>query len=118
MNFNLTQPCDQCPFRTDITFYLRAKRVDEILEGLFDQDRTFACHKTVEHGEDGEAVQNSKQEHCAGALILMERESSPNQLMRIAERVGHYDHRKLNMDAPVFEDRWAMEDHYQKQDTP
>ena len=48
----------------------------------------------------------------------MERESSPNQLMRIAERVGHYDHRKLNMDAPVFEDRWAMEDHYQKQDTP
>lgn len=29
--------------------------------------------------------------HCAGAMIVLEHEERPNQIMRIAERLGFYD---------------------------
>lgn len=32
----------------------------------------------------------------------------PNQMMRICERVGVYDRRKLDMDSPIFEDDESM----------
>ena len=46
--------------------------------------------------------------HCAGALILLEKLNLPSQMMRIAERLGMYDRRKLDMLAPVFDSFVAM----------
>lgn len=43
-------------------------------------------------------------QHCAGALILLEKMEQPNQMMRWMERIGAYDRTKLDMDAPVFGD--------------
>lgn len=43
------------------------------------------------------------EQHCAGALILLEKLDRPSQMMRISERIGMYDRRKLDMDAPVFD---------------
>jgi hypothetical protein len=48
--------------------------------------KTFQCHKTLH---------TAKAEHCAGAMLYLEREGQPNQLMRIAERFGYYDPEKL-----------------------
>ena len=93
MDFTMTNPCDECPFRADKIFPLESGQVIEIVEG-----GKFPCHKTLNADmEDvGEAAA------CAGLMILLEKENMPNQIMRIGERSGFYDRTKLNMDAPVY----------------
>ena len=103
MKFDLRKPCDNCPFRTDVPVYLRLGRVEEITDVLV-SGGTFACHKTTESDPDdtGERYETPDSQHCAGALIMLERLERPNQMMRIMERLRLYDRRKLDMDAPVY----------------
>ena len=109
MKFNLRTPCDNCPFRSDITFFLDPRRVTEILDALLLDGKTFSCHKTVHYDDDGEpSMPHGDEQHCAGALIMLERFNLPNQMMRIAERLGLYDPRHLAMEAPVFASPAAM----------
>lgn len=71
---------------------------------------SFDCHKTLDYSsEDGSGETTDKSMHCAGAMIVLEHEERPNQIMRIAERLGFYDHTKLNMDSPVPQsmDEWV-----------
>jgi len=114
MKFNLKTPCNNCPFRTDVMFYLSNERVEEICTSLTAEDQTFACHKTTKFGDDGEAMQHKGENHCAGALIMLEHMDKPNQMMRIAERCGFYDRTKLDMSAPVFETDDEMMDEYEQ----
>ena len=51
-------------------------------------------------------------QHCGGAMILLEKIDRPNQMMRIMERIGGYDRRKLKMDADVFDDQYGFIDHH------
>lgn len=106
--FSLTAPCKDCPFRTDIKFYLRADRVKEICEGITTGDLSFHCHKTTRHDEYGETVPHQKEMHCAGAMIMLEHMNRPNQMMRIAERLGLYNRRNLKMDSPVYKSAQKM----------
>ncbi len=106
--YGLTNPCSNCPFRTDVVPYLRAERVEEIERGLGHGE--FYCHKTTQHddkddeeNEDGSYHPTHNEMHCAGALILLEKLERPSQMMRIAERLRMYDPTKLNMAAPVFD---------------
>lgn len=112
MNFDLKRPCKDCPFRTDVKPYLTASRAREITDAITRQQATFSCHKTNQlvDGDDGEneVLETGKSQHCAGALIMLERLERPNQMMRIAERLGMYDASKLDMDAPVFDSPRAM----------
>jgi hypothetical protein len=116
MKFTMTAPCVKCPFRTDIEPFLRPQRVKEIVATLLDQQGTFQCHATVDYSkadEDGEveaivAAHEPNAQHCAGAMIMLEHMNRPNQMMRICERIGHYDRRKLDMDAPVYRSARAM----------
>lgn len=104
MKLSLKWPCANCPFRTDYKFYLSVSRVREILHGLIKQDQSFACHKTTtgEYDEDGQYVYTHREQHCAGAMIMLQHMKMPNQWMRIMARVGLFDPNKLKMDAPVF----------------
>ncbi len=106
MKFDLVTQGESCPFRNDIEPYLHRERVREILEGIFDLDQSFSCHKHNEFGDgdedEDEVIHGPNTRHCAGALILLEKNDTANQMMRIAERLGFYDRRKLKMDAPVF----------------
>lgn len=67
----------------------------------------FPCHKSAElseiEGEEGaeEFTAGPKSVHCAGALIFNEKRNAPHQMMRICERFGAYDMRKLDMNAEV-----------------
>lgn len=107
MKFDLRTPCPQCPFRSDIPAYLTPARVTEIDRSLI--QATFPCHKTTQFDEDGEVIPSTPGErHCAGALIILEKLGRPSQMMRIAERLGLYDMRKLDMQAPVFNSFRAM----------
>jgi hypothetical protein len=108
MKYTLVHPCSNCPFRCDVPGYLSRARAREIARALTALDQTFSCHKLNEFGEDeetgeGMVTEGERAQHCAGALILLEKLDSPNQMMRICERLGLYDRRKLKMDAPVFD---------------
>lgn len=113
MNFDLVAPCKHCPFRTDVTPYLRTDRVREICDSITDYDMTFACHKTTSHDDEGEHIPSSKEQHCAGATIMLEKMQQPNQAMRIA--AGRwFDPSKLKMDAPVYDTPDQMVEAYRK----
>lgn len=107
MKYTLIRPCQHCPFRTDIHAFLTAARAAEISEAITEQQGTFACHETTVDVEDeeglGDRAVTDDSQHCAGALILLEKLERPNQMMRIAERLGLYDRRKLDMNSPVFD---------------
>lgn len=108
MKFDLVRPCKDCPFRSDIPGYLSAARVREIIDGITRRQGTFSCHKTNEFN-GSETVETRDSQHCAGALIFLERLNRPNQLMRIAERLGAYDRSKLDMESPVWRTPKDME---------
>lgn len=112
MHYKLTKPCSNCPFRSDIKPYLRSERVHEIADSLVRGQ--FPCHKTLNydrtHEECEEPEETENTGHCAGALILLEKLEQPSQMMRICERIGVYDARKLDMDAPVYDSFEDMAD--------
>ena len=117
MKFTLSEPCgNMCPFRIDcLKGWLGEKRATEIIDALTREDKTFACHKTVEYDDDDELVLNNpKEQHCAGAMILLEKNGFANQMMRICERIGLYDRNKLNMDAKVFDEFDDFIEHHSK----
>lgn len=94
MRYNLAEPCNECPFLIGSGFTF--KRLHEHASG------EFACHKACEIDDDGTFVaRNEKTPHCAGALIFLEKQKMPHQMMRICERLGFYDRSKLNMEARV-----------------
>lgn len=99
MKMDLKQPCKECPFKNDLRHqrgWLGKSRAEGIINDLYERDRSFPCHKTTDKG-------NGKDQHCAGAMILMERSGRANQYMRTMERIGRYDRNKLKMDTPVFD---------------
>lgn len=101
--FALKRPCGNCPFRADRPAFLDRDRAQEIADSL-EADASFHCHKTLDYDtEDGSGEVTDSSKHCAGALIILEREESPSQMMRIGERLGMYDRDLLDMDAPVHE---------------
>jgi len=112
MKMDLKKPCSNCPFRNDIKPYLTFDRAEEILDGLINQQQSFSCHKTNDFIDD-DAIETENTQHCAGALILLEKLELPNQWMRIAERIGCYDRHKLKMDSPVYEDEHEMLERFQ-----
>lgn len=95
MNFGMKTPCKECPFRPDSITHktLSEGRLDDIVETIRDEG-TFQCHKSI--------PDEVESQHCAGALIFLERENNPNQMMRIAERLRYYDPRALDMDADII----------------
>lgn len=114
MKFTLTKPCANCPFRNDVLSqkgWLGDDRANSIYETL-KAGGVFPCHKTVTYDdndcfddEDGDTfVHQESHIFCAGALIMLEKtgEAVGSNAIRIAERLGLYDHNKLDMESPVF----------------
>lgn len=97
MKYGLTTPCDQCPFLVSMKRGFTLRRLFLLIgEG------TFHCHKTgTLDEENGDFVATENSHHCAGALIFLEKRNQPNQMMRIAERLGLYDASKLDTKAKV-----------------
>jgi len=98
MRYDLVQPCNNCPFLRSPKFYLN--RSEEIADALL-HDSTFSCHKTTT--QKNRSNRHKDAQHCAGALIILEKIGKPHQLMRIAERLGLYDRNKLKLDADVYD---------------
>ncbi|MDR6218912.1 DUF6283 family protein [Deinococcus soli (ex Cha et al. 2016)] len=104
MRLDLTRPCTECPFRTDSPAgWLGARRARDITRALTEQDRTFECHLTT--GQ-------RRPQHCAGALILLDTLGTPNQLTRIARRLGLYSAGRLTARETVFATPGAFITHH------
>lgn len=92
MKFSLKKPCVDCPFlegsSTNCT--LSEGRLEEIKHDILYNDMSFTCHKTLDKP-------SREQQHCAGALAYLEVRNRPNQIMRIAERIGLYDKNKIEI---------------------
>lgn len=123
MFFNLRKPCPHCPFRSDGSGYLHPERAREIAKGLKSGD-WFACHHTTEMVEDETGEEDlgcvSTSEHCAGAMILLEKIDRPSTAMQLSERLryppeGFYDRSKLDMDSPVVDSLEAFVEHHAKE---
>lgn len=94
MKYNMTEPCDACPFLIGSGFVW--KQLVAYASG------EFPCHKACKLNESEEFVKRSKKTpHCAGALIFLEKQNKPHQMMRICERLGLYDRHSLNMEARI-----------------
>lgn len=106
MRFNLKRPCDDCPFLKEGGIRLRKERARDIAEMMLSRDGgSFACHKTTEAGGS-----EGPEQHCSGALIFAEKHETATQVMRIAERLQMYDHRKLQGHDDVFDTLEEMVD--------
>jgi hypothetical protein len=71
-------------------------------------DMTFPCHKTVEYDEweqeEGEYIYQGKEQHCAGALIVLIKMESLwyNFKLRLANVAKIFDPDKLNLKANTY----------------
>lgn len=106
MRYTKRTPCELCPFKRG-GLQLSKERAEELGGQIVDVGGNggrpdFPCHKTATE-IDGEYIATDKSVHCAGALIFAEKQDAPTQMMRIAERLGMYDRRKLDMDADVYD---------------
>lgn len=69
------KPCKHCPFRSDITPFLRTERAEELAYASTNPYSDFSCHKTLDYDNDeGEACATSITKTCAGFLTLRAQE--------------------------------------------
>lgn len=96
MNYTMTAPCPECPYLKGSGFTWRSLCAHASGE--------FACHMACKLDDEGTyRARNNKTPHCAGALIFLEQQGRPHQMMRICEQLGFYDRSKLDMTASVVE---------------
>lgn len=102
--FDLKRPCVSCPFRKGMGSKFQLRRLKEIREAT-----AFQCHSTVDYSasddDDDDDVVSKKggAQQCAGLMALLHRENQPNQMMRIAERIGILDCAALDPEKEVYE---------------
>lgn len=97
MRFNLKRPCKDCPFRKDVNLHLARGRLREITHAVIEDNKTFACHKTIQ------GRKREERELCAGAAIMVKKTGAANAMLQIAERFGLYNPERLVMDSPVYD---------------
>jgi hypothetical protein len=101
MMFDLKRPCRNCPFRVGwgSKFRFPRARFEEIVHAT-----SFVCHKTTVDDDEGEGecVAGPKAQECAGLMAVLTREKRPNQMMRIAIRLGWLNPEKLDPDAEAY----------------
>jgi len=119
MDWGMTVPCDNCPFRKEGGIRLHPVRARQLADMMLDsQGATFTCHKTTasderdDNADEDGFIPQEHHKHCAGALIFAEKNSNATQMMRISERFGDYDPKKLMSNeeavASVFDTKSQM----------
>jgi len=101
MMFDLKRPCTTCPFRIGQTFFLQRGRLEEIRRGS-----AFQCHKTVDYDNWNTNRQGDRPQQCAGLMAVLHRSGEPNQIMQVAQRLGHLDPTQLDPRREAFAS-WA-----------
>jgi hypothetical protein len=88
MDYSLTRPCAECPFRRGTPMRLRPGRIDEITASILDVGAEFPCHKTITYQDDDDDGSYEAKQHCAGAVLFALKHETMPQVMRIACRLA------------------------------
>lgn len=101
-------PCANCPFRRDVSPFLRPARVRQIVDAAVDQGQHFVCHKTVNYARKRSADLGRRA--CAGFLILAERSGflAGIQFVQLAERLAGITFAELRGRSLVYASAEAM----------
>lgn len=105
----LKRPCKHCPFRTDVPRYLDPERYKDIAASLVDRGESFSCHETIGFDHRGKGVVTPQSRVCAGAMIWLQHQQRPNQIMQVMERLGAWSPSYLDLNSPVYRTREAFE---------
>lgn len=104
----LKRPCKHCPFRSDVPRYLYPQRYRQIAAELL-EGGSFICHETIHLEEAVEGGSFDGGRACAGAMIWLQAQGRPNQLMQVMERLGVFDPTQLDRSASVYRSREEFE---------
>ena len=69
----MKEPCDRCPFRSDVKPFLRPRRGEELAYATTNKYNSFPCHKTTvpdESSDSGNMLATDKSKECAGFLTM------------------------------------------------
>jgi hypothetical protein len=101
MIFKLKRPCVSCPFRKGQgeAFRLRPERLQGIVDAV-----AFTCLDTIDYDYLNDPVrkQGEHPQQCAGLMAMLYRDGKANQMMQIAERLGHLDPAELDPDHEAY----------------
>ena len=99
------QPCNNCPFRTDVQMCLNPKRVESIVDALY-HDGDFPCHKTVDYGNSSEGEVNQNSRRCIGAALFLEKTTPgglrANVIFRFALLMKEFKLKELDRTVEVW----------------
>lgn len=106
LHYDLRSPCANCPFRRDVPHHegMAAGKIVELFTAMAGSGNVaFTCHRTDPNSDHPPARNyKGKLQHCAGFMVLMEKEKCPSLGMIQAEASGSLDRTKLNIKAPVY----------------
>ncbi len=107
LRFDLKLPCADCPFtpRAELNGGVGKQFVTELFWRIERGIAGFTCHKTDPRADGGkDAAQKTRRElqHCAGFLLMMERENNRQVIAERAVEDGIFHPERLNSKARVF----------------
>jgi hypothetical protein len=100
LQFDLSKPCPNCPFRKVGGIRVDPSRAEDIAHAAIDNPgQAFPCHLTVNYDlidEESGAYEGQRgDQYCAGALNFAINNDRFNQIMRIAMRLDWWDPDKM-----------------------
>lgn len=104
IRFKLRRPCAECPFKKTTPLHRGvALNLDTLAESLRDETFAHSCHRTDSRSDYRQAKRyRGEIQHCAGALIMMEKSGCVSLPMANAMAFGELDVKRLDMAAPVY----------------
>lgn len=95
-HYRLKRPCANCPFLRTGAIELAPGRLEGVVNGLIEDDRsTFQCHKTVhspkggEFDDDGKYHASGNEAMCYGAASYLMKIGRPTIGMRLGIITGY-----------------------------
>jgi hypothetical protein len=88
--FEMTAPCETCPFLRDSAVRLLPGRALAIATNMLrPEGGPFFCHRTIAYDDAaGYGTLTPESQHCAGALLFAAKRGRETMIMRQARRLG------------------------------
>lgn len=98
-------PCANCPFRSNVPFFLRKERAQRIANDVINGDTWFACHKTVNYDANDEGDDLANASICIGSILSIAKQhgnAMANLGVRLKVLCGEVDLSKIDDSVPVW----------------
>ena len=115
IRFDLRRPCGTCPFLRAVDPRLHLEEISSRrLERMAPDMPTipWACHSTTTKCEEGRESCNDRTQHCAGALIVLEKQGTPSGPRTFVAAIDEIPIADLDLEAPTFDSLDEMHEAY------